>query len=371
MLKSKGKHLFVSALLITFAFIIANCGGGGNNDDVPGPNPNPTATPAILPDETPSQDSEGTVPTATPTITPNETPTEPPTESWQVITNPTGIEGTPDFSDVYFVNETIGYITSSSDEKIFKTADGTETFSSPSTQDTTNAIHMLNATVGYAGGASGFIYNTSDEGFSWPFFGTMVANLADISFPPTGDTGYACGINGNIYSISTNPNAVSKMTSNVNGNLYSISFPVNSSEGWVCGGDLIRHYTSSSWTGDQDYPSGAYNAIHFVDNNNGWAVGDSGIIIHTNDGENWSTQQTNSAYILTDVFFLNTLEGWAVGSGGTILHTTNGGSAWTQEGTGLTSSILTSVHFVSTINGNVGYIVGNGKTLIKFNGLAE
>jgi photosystem II stability/assembly factor-like uncharacterized protein len=156
------------------------------------------------------------------------------------------------------------------------------------------------------------------------------------------------------------------MTSNVNGNLSSISFPVNSSEGWVCGGDLIRHYTSSSWSGDQDYPSGAYNAIHFVDNNNGWAVGDNGIIIHTNDGENWSTQQTNSAYILTDVFFLNTLEGWAVGSGGTILHTTNGGSAWSQEGTGLTASILTAVHFVSTINGNVGYIVGNGKALLKY-----
>ncbi len=374
MSKSKGKHLFLSALLITFAFIIANCGGGGNNDDVPSPDQNPSVTPAILPDETPTQNSEGTVPTVTPTIAPNETPTPtpPPQGDWQIITNPTGIEGTPSFSDVYFVNENTGFITSSSDANIFKTVDGASTFSSATTDYTTNAIHMINGTNGFSGGSSGFIYNTTDGGLNWPFFGTMVSTLADISFPPKGDIGYACGINGNIYAITTSPNSVTKMTSGVPDTLSSLTFPVNSNEGWVCGGSIIRHYINNAWTAsDQDYPSGGYNAIYFVDNNNGWAVGDSGVIAHTTDGQNWTAQTNPSTNTLFDVFFLNTLEGWAIGSGGTIIHTANGGTTWIVEGAGLTSNSLTGVHFVSTDNGNVGYVVGNGKTLIKFNGLAE
>jgi len=271
-----------------------------------------------------------------------------------------------DLSDVYFVNDEEGWITSSSHAEIYHTTDGGETFEVQTTQLTTEAIHMLDANEGYCGGESGFIYRTTDGGTNWNFHGTIGATLTDINFPPIGGTGYACGDNGAISSVTSS--GVTPMTSGVNGHLHSISFPANSNEGWACGGSLIIHYTGGSWIQDQIRPSGEYNAIHFVDNNNGWAVGDNGIIIHTTDGINWSTQQTNPAYILTDVFFLNAQEGWAVGSGGTILHTTNGGSTWNAEGAGLTSFILRGIHFVSTTN---GYVVGNEKTLLKFGELTS
>jgi photosystem II stability/assembly factor-like uncharacterized protein len=272
------------------------------------------------------------------------------------------IPGTPDLSDVFFVSDDEGWITSSSHAEIYHTTDGGETFEVQTTQLACNAIHMLNENTGYAGGNSGFIYKTTDGGINWIFHGTTAANLTDISFPTNGNIGYSCGINGNIWSIDNT--GVTKMTSNINGDLSSISFPINSSYGKVCGGSVISTYVNGIWGGaSNSYPSGTYNTIFMADTLFGWAAGDNGAIIHTSDGQNWATQQTNPAYILTDVFFVNTQEGWVVGSGGGIFHTINGGAIWNIEGVELSSSILRGVHFTSPTN---GYVVGNNKTLLKY-----
>ncbi len=71
---------------------------------------------------------------------------------------------------------------------------------------------------------------------------------------------------------------------------------------------------------------------------------------------------------LVGVFFLDTDNGWAVGNGGIILHTIDRGTTWTIEAAGLTSAFLRGVYFTSITN---GYIVGNGKTLIKFGELTS
>jgi photosystem II stability/assembly factor-like uncharacterized protein len=281
---------------------------------------------------------------------------------WQDIS--ANVPGDPDFSGVYFVSDDEGWISVSSGPEIYHTTDGGETFEIQETSlgTSTAAIFMIDENEGYTGGNSGFIYKTTDGGENWNFFGTMLANLADISFPPNGDTGYACGINGNIWSISNT--GVTKMNSGVPDTQTGISFPVHSSEGWVCGGSIIRHYIHEAWTAaDQDYPSGGYNAIYMVDSLNGWIVGDGGIIAHTSDGKNWFEQTNTSTKTLFDVFFLNTQEGWTIGSGGTILQTTNGGNTWNIVGAGLTTNSLTGVHFTSSTN---GYVVGNGKTLLKY-----
>ena len=272
------------------------------------------------------------------------------------------IPGTPNFSDVFFVSDDEGWITSNyPSPMIFHTTDGGETFEIQSTEYGCNAIHMLSKNEGYAGGASGFIYRTTNGGANWNFHGTTVSNIADISFPLSGDTGYCCGINGNIHAITSS--GVTKMTSNINGTLSSISFPVNSEEGWVCGGSVIRHFNNGIWNGDQDMPSGGYNAIFMMDSLNGWAGGDGGIIIHTTDDQNWFEQTNADSRSLYGVIFLNTNEGWAIGSSGRILHTDNGRTTWTVEADGLTSYSLTGVHFTSPTN---GYVVGNGKTLLKY-----
>ncbi len=94
--------------------------------------------------------------------------------------------------------------------------------------------------------------------------------------------------------------------------------------------------------------------VCFVDSLNGWACGDSGIILHTSDGGNtWLTQTSGTSEPLEDVFFWDTSTGWAVGGRGVIVHTDDGGKSWSIQPTPV-SEHLYVVQFASLDNGWVG-----------------
>jgi photosystem II stability/assembly factor-like uncharacterized protein len=66
-----------------------------------------------------------------------------------------------------------------------------------------------------------------------------------------------------------------------------------------------------------------------VDSKNGWAVGDCGTILHTQNGGNtWEKQKSPVQYYLMGVHFATPLKGWAVGERTTILNTTDAGKTW-------------------------------------------
>ncbi len=270
-----------------------------------------------------------------------------------------------DFSDIDCTSDDECWITANLINEIYHTRDGGDTWEIQTTQYPNNAIAMRSATEGYAGGKAGLIYRTLDGGAHWNAIGSAGDTVTDIDCPPTGPTCYASRLNGGIYSITGK--TVSRMTSGVYGSLDSLSFPVDSSEGWVVGSSVLRHFTGGAWTGDQDYPSGGYNAVDFVDNFNGWAVGDGGVISHTTDGQNWTEQTNPLGKTLGGVFFRDLDEGWAVGIGGALLHTRDGGASWHGEAQGMIgNSLLRSIRFTSASN---GYAVGNGGTLFKYTAL--
>jgi len=272
------------------------------------------------------------------------------------------VPGNPDFSDVFFVSDDEGWISVSSGPEIYHTTDGGKTFEIQTTQYPTEAIYMIDETEGYAGGTNGRVYRTTDGGDNWIAIGSIGVTLTDIAFPPNSDTGYACGLSGQIFKV--NQSGITNMNSYAGTvNLKSLIFPTKS-EGWVCGESLILHFKNETWNADQLYPSGSYNSIFFVNNSLGWAVGDQGLIIcTTNGGVNWSTQSNPDSRSLFKLSFLSNTEGWAIGIDGIILHTSNGGNNWDIEGAGLPTAFLRGVHFTSPTN---GYVVGNGKTLLKY-----
>src|SRR5215213_8740362 len=56
------------------------------------------------------------------------------------------------------------------------------------------------------------------------------------------------------------------------------------------------------------------NAVSFINQTSGWAVGDRGVIWHTEDaGTTWRQQQSPVSSALNDVFFIDALRGWAAG----------------------------------------------------------
>ena len=104
-----------------------------------------------------------------------------------------------------------------------------------------------------------------------------------------------------------------------------------------------------------------FRTIYFFDLNNGWTVGDEGMILYgTNVGMNWSGKKNESPANLYDIHFVSAKKGWAAGCKGTIIHSSNGGKTWEiQKIEG--SSRLYGIHFVSE---DKGWAVGEGGTIV-------
>jgi photosystem II stability/assembly factor-like uncharacterized protein len=273
-----------------------------------------------------------------------------------------------------FISDNEGWIVTANGNNqgggaVLHTTDGGQSWSVSAIQTNCIAIQMLNQNMGYAGGQSGIIWKTTDSGITWNYHGTIGNAITDIEFPPQpADTGYASGLEGSIGMIS--PAGITSMQSGIVGHVDDLSFPETKDEGWFVGEGwgMIRHFINGLWTPDQIHISGYHNGVDFVDNQNGWAVGDR--ILHTTDGQTWN-EQTNPdtlGRVMLDVFFLNANEGWIVGNQGLILQTTNGGTIWTLEANGLNNTLLTGVQFTSSTN---GYITGNNKTLLKYTQLTS
>ena len=105
--------------------------------------------------------------------------------------------------------------------------------------------------------------------------------------------------------------------------------------------------------------------VCFADADQGWAVGDKGVIVHSDDGgRNWELQSVPTSCRLEAVQFLDPQIGWVVGgrvhpythhTSGVVLRTTDGGTTWKQV-PDLTLPALKAVRFV---NARQGWALGN------------
>ncbi|HEY3343890.1 MAG TPA: YCF48-related protein [Anaerolineaceae bacterium] len=285
--------------------------------------------------------------------------------------------GTPNLHSMDFIGQE-GWIGSGSLPEIYHTIDGGLTFEVQTLPTEINALAMRNTLEGYAGGQNGRIYHTTDGGAAWVSIGTLGKPVRGLSCPPSGSTCYAVGDYGSAAAILGTAITLTS-TGVVATHLDSVSFPVDSTEGWLCGGGIIRHFIDGAWQADQTYPNNGYNAIAFGDHLNGWAVGDEGVIAHTTDGGKtdgslssaWHTETNpdprSPRPTLNDVDALNASEAWAVGNSGTILHTTDGGQTWTIEASGLTNEMLVSVHAEDR---QTVYVAGSNGVFLKYTSTA-
>ena len=79
-----------------------------------------------------------------------------------------------------------------------------------------------------------------------------------------------------------------------------------------------------------------YSRRHFfLDADNGWAVGENGVVLHTtNGGARWDIQTSGTEEKLLSVSFADSAVGWATGGDlgvSVILHTTDGGTTWVTQ----------------------------------------
>jgi photosystem II stability/assembly factor-like uncharacterized protein len=151
--------------------------------------------------------------------------------------------------------------------------------------------------------------------------------------------------------------------------------------GWVVGGkpfDFTSHRRAilkttdggATWTTQyHDSNEPVLKAVHFVDASHGWAVGEGGDIMVTDDGGNtWADQVSGTGQELWDVHFVDVNTGWVVGIGGTLLHTTDGGATWTPQDPGTVDG-FTAVYFDDASTGWIsGGVLGAGTVLHTIDG---
>ena len=127
---------------------------------------------------------------------------------------------------------------------------------------------------------------------------------------------------------------------------------------------FLNLYAQNTWNAQTSGTSTHLYSVSFADRYNGWAVGESGIIIHTvNGGKTWITQTSGVTSPLNSVCFANNLKGWAVGNSGKIIHTFNGGATWLPQTSGTTQQ-LNGVSFADSSN---AWAVGVNGTLLHTN----
>lgn len=94
----------------------------------------------------------------------------------------------------------------------------------------------------------------------------------------------------------------------------------------------------------------------------GWAVGENGLVLVTeNGGNSWNEQLSNTKRKLNSISFINNMIGWAVGDHGTVIRTASGGQNWVVLPSGLTKN-FNSVYAITQL---VSWIVGDTGTILK------
>lgn len=215
----------------------------------------------------------------------------------------------------------------------------------------------------------GVLFENSNSGFSFENTQNVnfnsTANLNSIRF--LGNNVLACGDSGTVFIYNVNDKSKNQIT--INPNLSFNDIGVLSSGRFIIVGDSTVIIESSNFFNNftvkyLDKSLGfSLQSIFFVDDNQGFIVGTSGLILSTtNSGISWDRRISPTGGTLFDVCFLDKQNGFAVGWDGVILSTENGGYSWNvlQK---ITNKYLKSIDFF----GSNGVIVGGGGTILFTN----
>ncbi len=260
--------------------------------------------------------------------------------NWYVIP---GMEGG---ASVKFVDANIGYVANGT---IYKTMNGGQTWGDLHTSFV-NDISFADANTGYGAGEYSSVTKTTDGGMTFESQSLTYAyyNFKTVFFI-NAYTGFIAGgtmlppYTGIIYKTSNGGfNWVPINVQMQDVEFRSISFP-NPTTGYMVGGDVTQSTGvifktidgGNTWV-QQGITNRDLNCVYFIDSNTGYAVGDDGMVLKTQDGSIlWNSQSSNTTNDLKSVYFVRPDIGYTAGFHGDVQKTLNGGtegSPYTLEG---------------------------------------
>ena len=112
----------------------------------------------------------------------------------------------------------------------------------------------------------------------------------------------------------------------------------------------------NTWTAIEAIPGCNLKEVFFISADSGWIASSCGIHVTTDGGQSWSLQSSAGGQEMHDVFFINAQVGWAVGNNMTYLLTTDGGTNWSFNtlNTTVPNNPLLTVFFHNASDGWIG-----------------
>jgi photosystem II stability/assembly factor-like uncharacterized protein len=198
---------------------------------------------------------------------------------------------------VSFVGDSIGWIVDNN-SGILHTTDGGATWQ-PQVSGTTwaiTAVQFLDANEGWAVSTNMEVLHTTDGGTTWT---SKTLNTLD-------------------YGGGTVP-------------VYNNIFFRTRSKGWIATNVMATNVASTaapvvatsdvgiSWTTQSTPEHQSINALCFVDDQNGWAACNGGVLVSTNGGTSWNFElEASDDRMFVDICFTDHSHGWALTSHGSI-----------------------------------------------------
>ena len=217
-----------------------------------------------------------------------------------------------------------------------------------------NVGHLLNsADIGldgtiYGVGFEGKLVHSYDSGKTWIFHQLEHYWFRDIAFTAPDKAIIVGGISfgsGMIQYIDTAGNLLKRDSLKYQLNQIKMVTP---QVGYICGFGTVLKTTNGGTTWDILNVKGDNFMTMDIHGDTIWMCGNNGGIYQTTDaGANWKTLRngndiTGRSYKLMDIAFKDKLNGWAVGENGIVIYSDDGGNHW-MEYTNFTNNLLTSI----------------------------
>jgi len=260
------------------------------------------------------------------------------------------------FNDIHFTSELVGYGVSNG---VYKTTNGGYTWEVKFQSDPLRKITFVDSLNGYAIGPYGMVAKTINGDYFT--IGSYLYNveLRDLHFLDK-DTGYVIGDAGKIRKTINGSTDWITIVSGTSQNLKSIHFPSNST-GYIVGDNGTILKTSNygqNWSSLSCGSSANLKTVYFINDSVGFVISTFYQSYKTiNGGLSWTllpqTLPSNA------IHFVNNQVGYAtgtIGATGAIAKTTNGGNTWA-----ITSyNNYANFYGLSFPTQNVGYLFGSG-----------
>lgn len=234
-------------------------------------------------------------------------------------------------------------------------------------------VFFIDTRCGWAAGEYGLIMATNDGGETWKIqMSGSLKWLHKIHFINRNNGWIACedeevlitsdgGINWNKVKTPLHQD-----THDWAGSLYAVWF-ADEFTGWTAGrnGNLFKTTDGGETWLTEKIPVNKkikelvdFKDVQFINKKIGWAVSSlGGIVFYTkNGGETWKTAHTNNLNWLHALCFTDSRNGWAVGERGTILNTEDGGKTWNKQKTAGDTLDILVIHAHSDDELPMGYI---------------